>query len=168
MATICLIEGPVGAGKSTHAFRLSRELSAPHIDLDEWMVTLFRPDRPETDFMAWYATCKARCIEQIWWVSCEILEAGSDVVLELGLVTRADRQAFYERVALTDYSLRVVVLDAPEAVRLERVRARNRDADGTFKMAVSDEIFAFANRAWEPPDAVEMSERDIEYLASAE
>ena len=66
MPTIHLIEGPVGAGKSTFAAKLMHEHSAPRLNLDEWMVVLFRPDRPEgDDIMAWYAERKQRCIEQI-------------------------------------------------------------------------------------------------------
>ena len=39
VATIHLIEGPVGAGKSTFAARLSVAHEAPHLNLDEWIVT---------------------------------------------------------------------------------------------------------------------------------
>lgn len=36
MAKILLIEGPVGAGKSTFAAKLSKELAAPSLRLDAW------------------------------------------------------------------------------------------------------------------------------------
>lgn len=161
MATIHLIEGPVGAGKSTFAVRLGHDLSAPRLDLDEWMVTLFRPDRPQSDFMQWYLERKDRCLAQIWSVAAEIIEAGSDCVLELGLVGRGDRASFYERVDGAECKLAVYVIDAPEETRRQRVRERNRRQAGTFKMAVSDEIFEIANRAWEPPDEAECDERQI-------
>lgn len=161
MSRIHLIEGPVGAGKSTFATRLGFDLSAPRIDLDEWMVTLFSPDRPETDFMPWYLECKRRCLEQIWRVTSELVESGTSAVLELGLVARNDRQAFYDRVDSAGYALDVHVLETPEAVRRQRVRARNQSGGGTFKMHVSDEIFELANRAWEAPDDREIEERGI-------
>ncbi len=161
MATIHLVEGPVGAGKSTFAARLGHELRAPRLDLDEWMVTLFRPDRPETGFMQWYAERKGRCLEQIWLVTSELLDSGTDVVLELGLVQRDDRAEFYSRVDVADYELAVYLLDTPEAVRRQRVRARNQSQGATFKMEVSDEIFEIANRAWQPPDETELRERKI-------
>ena len=69
MSTLHLIEGPVGAGKSTYAAQLGIATGAAHLNLDEWMVTLFRPDRPESDFLAWYGERKERCIEQIWLVA---------------------------------------------------------------------------------------------------
>jgi len=164
MATIHLIEGPVGAGKSTFAAQLSLTHAAVHLNLDEWMVTLFRPDRPESDFMEWYAERKQRCINQLWRVTCDLVDAGSDAVLELGLVQTSARDDFYRRVDIEGYQLKVYVLETPEDVRRERVRERNKQQGETFKMEVSDEIFELANRAWQAPDAIESRERDIEFI----
>jgi len=164
MATIHLIEGPVGAGKSTFAAQLSLTHAAVHLNLDDWMVTLFRPDRPETEFMEWYAERKQRCIDQIWRVTCDLIDAGTEAVLELGLVQTSARDDFYRRVDVEGYALKVYVLETPEDVRRERVRHRNTQQGDTFKMEVSDEIFELANRAWQAPDAIEARERDIEFM----
>ncbi len=166
MTTIHLVEGPVGAGKSTFAARLSADHAAPHLDLDEWMVTLFSPDRPGTGFVAWYSQRKQRCIEQIWHVTCELMRSGTSVVLELGLVQRQAREEFYQRVDASGYELAIYVLDAPEEERRRRVRERNGGAGGTFKMQVTDEIFDIASRAWEPPDPVECAERPIRLISA--
>jgi len=166
MPRIHLIEGPVGAGKSTFGARLGFELGAPRIDLDEWMVVLFSPDRPDSNFIGWYQECKRRCLEQIWRLTVELIEAGTSVVLELGLVARHDRDAFYERVDAADYALDVHVLQASAAVRRQRVRARNESGGGTFKMHVSDEIFELASRAWEAPDDREIEDRGIHFIES--
>jgi len=164
MTAIHLIEGPVGAGKSTFATRLAFEQRAPRLDLDAWMVTLFSPDRPDDGFVPWYQERKQRCLQQIWSVTTELIEAGSSVVLELGLVGRSDRDAFYARVDATDHRLLVYVLDAPEAVRRQRVRERNVRQDGSFKMVVPDEIFDIATHAWEPPDESEAAARRIHFV----
>ncbi len=166
MATIHLVEGPVGAGKSTFAARLCADHAAPHLDLDEWMVTLFTPDRPSTGFVAWYSERKQRCVEQIWRVTCALMRAGTSAVLELGLVQRQAREEFYRRVDASGYELAVHVLDAPENVRRQRVRARNGGAGETFKMTVTDEVFEIASRAWEPPDDVECAERPIRLIST--
>ncbi len=68
MARIHLIEGPVGAGKSTFAATLSERHAAPHLCLDGWMATLFGPDRPSAGVLDWYMERKDRCLEQI----CEV------------------------------------------------------------------------------------------------
>jgi predicted kinase len=164
--TIHLVEGPVGAGKSTFAARLSETHKAPRLNLDEWMVTLFRPDRPATDAMSWYLERKKRCIEQIWNVACDLLDTGTSAILELGLIQRQDREDFYSRVDASEYPLQVYVLAAPADVRRQRVHARNRNRSGTFRMEVPDEVFEMANRMWEDPDAAECAERDIRFVST--
>lgn len=166
MTRIHLVEGPVGVGKSTYAAQLSLRHSAPVLNLDEWMVVLFRPDRPEAGFPDWYTERKARCIEQIWKVACEVLACGSEVVLELGLVQRSDREAFYHRVDGTDHPLFVYVLEAPEDLRRQRVRRRNEAQTGTYRMTVSDEVFAMANAAWQAPGEEECRARGIRIVDS--
>ncbi|MEQ8860504.1 MAG: ATP-binding protein [Pseudomonadales bacterium] len=164
MALIHLIEGPVGAGKSTLAAALSLRHRAVHLNLDEWMVTLFRPDRPDDGFLPWYLERKDRCIRQIWDVTRGLIESGTDAVLELGLVQAADREAFYRRVDGTGYALRVYLVDAPEEVRRQRVRDRNQQRGHTFRMEVDDATFEFANRAWQPPDPDECESHDIQVV----
>lgn len=163
MPTVCLIEGPVGAGKSTFGARLSAERGAVRFCLDEWMRDLFRPDRPETDVIAWYLARKQRCLAQILDVAGDVVDRGLDVVLELGLVSRAERWAFYERMDAEARPVEVYVLDAPREVRLARVRARNADKGPTHHAFIPDEIFALADAAWEEPDAEELRARDIRH-----
>lgn len=114
--------------------------------------------------MPWYSDRKSRCIEQIWRVACELIETGTDAILELGLVQLSDREDFYRRVGATDYNLKVYLVDAPVDVRRQRVRQRNQQQGSTFKMAVSDEIFELANGAWQEPDEAECQERDIQIV----
>ncbi len=52
MPTVHLIEGPVGAGKSTFSADLAARTRGVHIALDAWFAKLFSPDRPVADFVA--------------------------------------------------------------------------------------------------------------------
>lgn len=166
MPTIHLIEGPVGAGKSTFAAQLSVTHSAPRLNLDEWMATLFRADRPSTEVMSWYEERKQRCIEQIWQLTCDLIDTGNSAVLELGLIRQQDRADFYSRTDATDCVLKVYVLDAPQAVRQQRIRQRNDQRGSTYRMDVPDEFFELASNLWQPPDEVECRERDIEFIST--
>ena len=47
MPGIVLIEGPVGAGKSTIGLFLSQRLHVPCLVPDDWMANLLQPDHPE-------------------------------------------------------------------------------------------------------------------------
>lgn len=167
MARIHLVEGPVGAGKSTYAERLSWTVGAPHLDLDAWMVTLFSPDRPAEGFLPWYTERKARCLAQIRAVTGSLLDRGIDVILELGLVRRADREDFYRHVDLLDCELRIHLLATPLEERRRRVRERNRQRTGSFKMEVTDEVFELADGFWEAPTEQELRERRIEVVRDA-
>ena len=166
MPVIHLVEGPVGSGKSTYAAKLGDEHAAPRLILDEWMATLFRADRPETDVMAWYMERKRRCIEQIWNVASDLIEAGCNVVLELGLIQRHDRADFYSRADAVGYPLKIHVLDAPRDVRHQRVRERNAVQGSTFSMVVPDEIFELASDLWQVPDEQECAQRNICFIST--
>jgi predicted kinase len=166
VSKIYLVEGPVGSGKSTFAERLALQINAPHIDLDSWMVNLFRPDRPSSGVIEWYVARKERCIEQIWDVAKRVLDANCDVILELGLIQRSSRKAMYTRADESGHELIVYVLDASRDVRRERVRQRNLEKGSTFSMEVTDEVFEMASDMWAEPDDVECSEQNIEFVAT--
>lgn len=135
-----LVVGPVGAGKSTFAAALSRENTAVRLTLDDWFVTLFTPDRPDSGVVEWYRERSLRCIQQIWKMALEIVGSGTDAVLEVGLLRRREREQFYAQARLAGIPLRVFVVDAERAVRRERVLAHNRGGGETFSMVVPPDV----------------------------
>ncbi len=159
-----LVVGPVGAGKSTFALALARERRAVRLTLDEWMTTLYRPDRPDTGVLDWYVERAERCIEQIWTIASTLVELETDVILEIGLLQRTERERFYQRVHAVGYALTVYVVDAARDVRRERVAERNRCQGATFSMIVPPEIFELASDLWEPPDVDERVGRDLQFV----
>jgi predicted kinase len=167
MPRVHLIEGPVGAGKSTFATSLVPRVKGVHIALDAWFARLFSPDRPEGNFVPWYLEHKDRLLELIWDHSRRILASGTNVILELGLIQRQQRVEFCQRIRDGGFELVVYILDAPLDIRRERVRLRNAEQGSTFSMVVPDHVFDVASRMWEPPDDVEQSETTIEYVSFA-
>lgn len=156
-----LILGPVGAGKSTYALALSRDRGAVRFALDDWMTGLFSPDRPDTGVIEWYAERAARCVDRIWSVATSALDLGKDVVLELGLVRRAERAEFFARVDAAGFGLVIHLLDAARDVRRERVLRRNRERGATFSIVVPPAIFELASDLWEPPSDAELEGRSV-------
>jgi uncharacterized glyoxalase superfamily protein PhnB/predicted kinase len=159
-----LVIGPVGAGKSTFALQLARKHAAVRLTLDEWMAVLFREDRPDGGVMEWYVERTARCIEQIWSVAKGIVDVGTDVVLEIGLLRRDERERFYRRVSDAGFDLTIHVLDAARDVRRERVEERNCTRGSTFSMVVPPAIFELASDLWEPPDPPECEGREVRFI----
>lgn len=167
MARIHLVEGPVGAGKSTYVATLQLKHAAPALILDAWFVRLFSPDRPAEGLMAWYVERKERCFTQIWTTARDILDRGHDVVLELGLVERDSRERFYAMVDEAGYDMSVYLLDAPREVRRERVQRRNKEKGPTFAMEVPEAFFDLASDHWQAMDEVERELRDVIVVAQA-
>ena len=164
MPRIHLIEGPVGAGKSTYARAMAARLACVHIALDEWFAQLFSPDRPDSDFVAWYLQRKDRLLDLIWAHAQSILETDTDVALELGLIQRQARMEFYERMHAAGVEFTVHVLDAPIEERRARVRRRNTERGPTFSMVVPDHIFEVASGLWEPLDDVELDRCEVVFV----
>jgi predicted kinase len=159
-----LVIGPVGAGKSTFALALAQEHAALRLTLDQWLVQLFSPDRPEGGVMEWYVARAARCVERIWSVAQGVTDLGHDVVLEIGLLQRHERERFYQRVTDAGLQLTIHVLDAARDVRRERVNERNHAQGATFSMVVPPAIFELASDLWEPPDESECLGRQVVFL----
>lgn len=164
MAKVQLIEGPVGAGKSTYSATLALQSGGVHIALDEWFASLFSPDRPAGDFVPWYVERKGRLLDLIWRHARGILASGTDVILELGLIQRHARSEFCQRVQSEGFELTLHVLDAPLEVRRERVQRRNVDKGSTFFMVVPDHVFDLASGLWEAPDEIECDACDVMFV----
>jgi predicted kinase len=166
MPIVRIVEGPVGAGKSTFSGSHAARTGGVHIALDEWFAKLFSPDRPEGDFIPWYIARKERLLGLIWAHSKIVLASGSDVILELGLIQRQQRIDFCRKVIREGYSLVMYELDAPREIRRARVQHRNSNHGSTFSMVVPDHIFEIASNMWEPSDELERDEYKIEYVPS--
>lgn len=149
--TLHLLVGPVGAGKSTYARRWIARSPGLHLDVDTSMVRLFGGDpRPAAGVLEWYLERRERCRGLLWDLAVDAVRCGVDVLLELGLVQRAEREACYRRARDEELALVVRVVDAPRSVRRERVLGRN-SSPGEHTQIVPPEMFELASDAWEPP-----------------
>ena len=168
---IHLVIGPVGAGKSTFVRHLVQQHRAVPLNLDDWMATLFSPDRPDlpgADVMAWYIARTQRCLLQIWKTAEAVLRAGTDVVLEIGLIQQQERDAFYTRMGHWADAMTVYVLDAPRELRRARVNQRNAERGETFSMVVPHHIFELASDLWQPPDQAECEAHTVVFVPLAD
>ena len=160
MATVHLVFGPVGSGKTTFGRAFAAEHDAVFFCLDEWMATLFMMDAPQPITLDWALPRTQRCERQIWAVARQLLGQGSDVVLELGFFKREQRNAIRDLVRGEGFELAVHVLDVPREVRRERVRLRNQGS-ATLTVEVDDAMFDWAESYYDALDETELAQAHV-------
>lgn len=156
-ATLHVIFGPSGAGKSTYAKALARREPAVHFALDDWMARLFAADMPEPLEFEWMMSRIERCEAQIWSTAAATMAAGTSVILDLGLMRKADRARVAEIATACELPTRFHFVTAPSEVRRARVMERNEVRGETFAFGVTPEMFDFIEGVYEAPDAAELA-----------
>jgi predicted kinase len=151
MPTLYLLCGLPGSGKTTRARELEAAGAGIRLNADEWVCRLY-PDDAET------AARDGRkdLVEQVQWDLAErLLASGTNVILDWGLWTRAERDHYRRRARALGADVHTVSLDAPLVALHQRVAQRNRDLPpGTFRVAAG-ELDQWA-AIFEPPTSDEL------------
>ena len=146
MPTAHLIHGYLGAGKTTFARQLERNIPAIRFSHDEWMVRLCGDDPPIDQFAVFYWRIHEQ-VEEIW-LRC--LELGLDVVLDFGFWTRQKRDATRAKIEALDAEARLYRLTCPEDEAWQRIEKRNANLQGSL-LIVRNTFDVFKER-FEPLD----------------
>lgn len=156
-AVLHVVFGPCGAGKTTYANAFARREGAVAFILDDWMARLFGPDIPEPIQYDWMVERVGRCEAQIWSTAAATLAAGTPVILDIGLMRRADRARVRQIAEGAGLPLQFHFVDAPAEVRRERVSARNVVRGESFAIEVNPEMFDFIEGVYEAPRPEELA-----------
>jgi len=156
-ATLNVIFGPCGAGKTTYAHAFARREKAVAFILDDWMARLFGPDMPEPLQYDWMIERVGRCEGQIWATAAGVLASGTSVILDIGLMRKADRARVREIAEAAGLALRFHFVDAPQEVRRARVLDRNVVRGESFAIEVTPDLFDFIEGVYEPPEPGELA-----------
>jgi predicted kinase len=156
-ATLHVIFGPSGAGKTTYAHTFARREKAVAFILDDWMARLYGPDMPEPLEYDWMIERVGRCEAQIWSVAAGVIAAGTSVILDIGLMRRADRARVRQIAEATGLPLQFHFVTATQEVRRARVLDRNVVRGESFAIEVSPDMFDFIEGVYEPPEPEELN-----------
>ena len=155
-ATLNLVFGPCGAGKTTYAHDLARREGAVAFVLDEWGARLFGPDVQGPPDFGWMLERLARCNALIWSTATAVLGAGTSVALDLGLMRRESRERIRKLAQEAGLSVQWHFVDAPQEVRRARVAGRNETKGETFARDVPPEMFDMFEALYEAPAPTEL------------
>jgi predicted kinase len=155
-ATLHVIFGPSGAGKTTYAHAFARRERAVAFILDDWMARLFGPDMPTPLEYDWMIERVGRCEGQIWSSAAAVIAAGTSVILDIGLMRKADRARVREIAEAVELPLQFHFVDAPQEVRRARVGERNVVRGESFAIEVTPELFEFIEGVYEAPEPQEL------------
>jgi predicted kinase len=155
-ATLHVIFGPCGAGKTTYAHALARREGAVAFVLDEWGARLFGPDVQGPLDFSWMVERLGRCEALIWSTAADVLAAGTSVVLDIGAMRRADRARIGQIAQEKGLPLKWHFVDAPQDVRRARVAGRNTAKGETFVHEVTPQMFELLEGLYEAPAPAEL------------
>jgi predicted kinase len=130
MATVHLIHGFVGTGKTTFSKKLESEnQNIIRFTLDEWMIALFGKNPPKEAFGDFEKKLKAL----IWGVAQKNLALGNDVILDFGFWKKNDRDDYKKMAKDVGAEVKLYNLRCPDDVILERVLKRTEEmGDGAL------------------------------------
>jgi len=156
MSRLILVCGPVGAGKTTYALSLAKEIGAVRFSIDPWMQTLFAKDMTSLDY-SWMVERVNRCCEQIWEVGEQILALNGNVILDLGFASKAQRALFSDKAEGLGIRSELHYLNAPKETRKARIQKRNSEKDPVvYAFEVTEVMFNFMEPKFEAPDDLEL------------
>ncbi len=117
--TLYIIQGFIGAGKSTFSKKLAEEMGAVHLNPDSWVGRFFDKEKYMSDWDA----CFEETVQRLWQVAREDLANGKDVIFDMGFWLKKDRD-YARRVAKEcDAFCKHIYLQVPDEILKERIIA---------------------------------------------
>ena len=121
MAEVIMTCGKLCSGKSTYARKLAEECGAVILSVDEITLTVFRNEAG--DMLDEYVR---RIQDYLYGKSLEIAAAGTDVILDWGFWTSAEREYARRFYSQNKVSCELHYLDISDELWKQRIAARNQ------------------------------------------
>ena len=153
MATLHLMVGLPGSGKTTLARQLEAKHHALRLTPDEWHIRLFGhdfgDDMDESDQTR--HAVRHEAVESVMWdVASRVLMLGADVILDFGCWARGERDDYRSKAREIGADFKIHFTDASERELLERLKVRNTRLSGSTFYIPESKLKEWT-RLFEPP-----------------
>jgi predicted kinase len=152
IATLYMLCGLPGAGKTTLARRLERERGAFRLAEDDWMIRLFGSADGHGDEQ------RERIKAVQWEIAERILRLGGNVVLDWAFWLRSERDDYRARASALGASAELYYLDVPREELLRRLTERDLARPADSFPVTADELEIWTTM-FEPPTVDEFEHR---------
>lgn len=121
MSVLYIIQGFLGAGKTTYSKALSQKTKAVRLNADEWCDENFPPEKLSSEWDA----CFADATKTLWGQAEKLLKNGQSVILDFGFWSKDSRNHAREKAREWGVECEHHYVFAPDDVLLERIKKRS-------------------------------------------
>ena len=144
MATIHLMVGFIGFGKSTIAKKLSKELPAVCLSHDDFMVMLYGRDIPEQEFRKKYDIVDT----MLWGLASQIIKCGLDVIMDYGFWNKEKRAEAYSKAKkITD---NIIFHNVHCDMQIAKQRVLTRTMENNSSLKIDENCFDLLSKQFVP------------------
>lgn len=120
-STLTIVQGFIGAGKTTFSKKLEKDTGAIRLNGDEYCEKHFSEHELQSNWDA----CFAKAIEHLWIKAEEALRSGKSVILDFGFWSRESRDHAKNIAKRLGVNFQHIYLDVPDNILIERLKTRS-------------------------------------------
>lgn len=144
MATIHLMNGFIGFGKTTIAKKLEKTIPAVRLTHDEFMVKLYGRDMPYADFHSNYQKVDM----MLWDLAKDMINANTNVIMDYGFWSHEIRKKVYEQA--TQITPSVIFHSVCCDIDLAKKRVLTRTQNDANALVINENEFNTLLQKYEP------------------
>ncbi|MGH1351774.1 MAG: AAA family ATPase [Methyloligellaceae bacterium] len=121
ISVLTIVQGFIGAGKTTWSKKLAHETGALRLNADEFCEENFTARELEEN----WEECFSSAVDKLWCIAQQELKNGNNVILDFGFWSYSSRQQARKLASDLNIHFRHIYINTPDNILLERLKARS-------------------------------------------